>query len=293
MKEKLNESANTSKILIIEDDQVVRNSIKAHLKKAGYEFEEAENGESGIEKAEVFQPDLIILDISMPKMNGIEVCKRLREDYRHLDAFIIMLSGKNSPEDKIKGLDIGADDYISKPHNPEELLARIRVGLRTVEAKRLALIDPLTKLYNRHYFNAVFSQEVSRSLRYKTELSMLVLDIDHFKKINDTYGHATGDTVLKQFASILLENSRKTDVCARWGGEEFTIILPLTDIKGAAILAEKIRKMIAEFSFTEVGRVTVSIGYAAFEDNGEDLFERTDKALYKAKESGRNKSVAG
>ncbi len=281
------------KILIIDDDTVIRTSLRINLQKAGYDVDEAENGKIGLNKAKVFQPDVIILDVMMPVMNGNEVCQALRQDLKFLDVFIIMLSGKSNAEDKIHGLDIGADDYISKPYNPKELLARIRVGIRSLEAKRLAIIDSLTKLYNRYYFNIVINQEIARSKRYKIDLSILILDIDHFKKVNDTYGHAIGDIVLVEIADIIKENIRNTDTGVRWGGEEFIVILPSTDIEGSAIIAEKLRSKVETSSFSKAGKITVSIGYASFKNNEDDLFRRVDRALYKAKEAGRNKIVAG
>ncbi|MCP4756701.1 MAG: diguanylate cyclase [Proteobacteria bacterium] len=281
------------KILIIDDEFTFRKTIERHLVKEGYEVAEAEDGKSGLDMVARFSPDVILLDVMMPVLDGFEVCQTLRDDFKHRDVFIIILSAKTESEDKVYGLDLGADDYIVKPVDPPELLARIRAGLRTLEAKRAAFIDPLTRLYNRYYFNGFVSQEIARCHRSDTGLSMLLLDIDHFKNINDTYGHSVGDEVLIELAGVLKENSRKTDVCVRWGGEEFILLLMATNRDGAAVFAEKTRSLIEKHRFPEVDRVTVSVGFATLRTNDRDLFDRVDKALYQAKNTGRNKVVGG
>jgi diguanylate cyclase (GGDEF)-like protein len=278
-----------SKVLIVDDEPKIRRSIRRHLEKEGYKVFEAENGEKCLESVREFSPEVVLLDVMMPIMNGFETCQALRRDFAQEDFFVIMVSAKAKAEEKIQGLDIGADDYISKPFNPQELLARIRSGIRTLEAKRMATIDPLTNLYNRYYFNNFIVDEISRTKRSGTDLSMVLLDIDFFKKINDTYGHSTGDDVLVGMAGILKHNIRQTDVCIRWGGEEFIIILVATGKEGATYFAEKLRETIAAHQFPQVGQVTASMGVATLETDEKDLFERVDKAMYDAKNNGRNR----
>lgn len=181
-----------------------------------------------------------------------------------------------------------------KPFAPDELLARIRRGSKIGDDRRIALFDPLTGLYNRRSFDSFFEKELARSNRYGNRMSIVLVDIDHFKKVNDTYGHPVGDVVLKSLAQILQNTIRKSDYACRWGGEEFVLLMPETDLDAAVEKAEAVRKAVEVFSFPEVGQLTVSFGVSYPEKNeaASVLFERVDRALYKAKDEGRNRVIA-
>jgi diguanylate cyclase (GGDEF)-like protein len=283
------------KVLIVDDNAGVRRMIRTHLDIAGgYEAHEAENGEQCLKMAAEVRPDVILLDIMMPVMDGMEACRRLRDDPFTASIYIIMLTAKAKVEDRVEGLDTGADDYLAKPFAPDELLARIRRGSKIVDDRRIALFDQLTGLYNRRSFDSFFEKELARSNRYDSHLSVILVDIDHFKNVNDTYGHPVGDEVLKELAQILQNSIRSSDFACRWGGEEFVILMPETNLEAAKEKAESVRQVVADFLFSKVGHLTVSFG-VSYPDKGEfakDFFERVDRALYKAKDEGRNRVVA-
>jgi two-component system, cell cycle response regulator len=282
-----------SKILIVDDNLKTRKMLRRHLIKNGYEFIEAENGQKALESVKKHLPEVVLLDVMMPDMTGIEVCQQLRQTPQYELIYIIMLTALTSSEQKIEGLDQGADDYMIKPFEVPELLAHIRVGERTVTKKREATIDGLTKTFNKSYFNMYLAQEVNRAQRYKHHLSLIISDIDHFKKINDTYGHLVGDTVLQAVAQLIMQQCRRCDLVARFGGEEFVILLPETPLEGGKIAAEKIRQAIASHPFEQVQHLTSSFGVASLTQNidGRDLLHQADSALYSAKQNGRNQVV--
>ncbi len=276
------------KILIVDDNTSLRRMLRLNLVKAKYETLEAENGTAALKQIKDCTPDVILLDVMMPGMTGFEVCKELRSDPKNSVIYIIMLTAMSDSSDKITGLDIGADDYLIKPFEIEELLARIRVGIRSCQDKRYAIMDTLTQLYNRHFFDVHLIKEINNALLYQHKLSLIMLDIDHFKQVNDTYGHDIGDLVLAELAIILNDHCRQNDIPIRWGGEEFMVLLPDTDKKGAEKLAERIRCTIEAYDFTTAGHQTASFGVAALTNDYKTLIKHADNALYKAKESGRN-----
>lgn len=280
------------KVLIVDDNSKTRRMLRRHLTKANYDVSEAEDGNMALEKIETDLPDVVLLDLMMPGMSGFEVCKRLRSVPQSDLIYIIMLTGMTTDEHKVQGLDIGADDYVTKPFNVDELLARIRVGLRTVEKKRHAVIDPLTKLYNKSFFETYLAQEVGRAWRHQHQLSLIMGDIDHFKNINDTYGHLKGDAVLVEMGKILRQYCRQSDIPVRWGGEEFAILLPETDLAGGRNLAERIRQAVEAHQFEGVSHITSSFGVASLKTDGQDLVKRADEALYEAKKKGRNTVIS-
>jgi diguanylate cyclase (GGDEF)-like protein len=280
-----------SKILIVDDNAKTRKMLHRHLKKENYEILEAENGQFALEKIRAELPEVVLLDVMMPDMSGFDVCQQLRKTPQHELVYIIMLTALTSNENKIEGLDLGADDYVIKPFDIYELLARIRVGERTVTKKRDAIIDELTKTYNKTYFNMYIAQEINRSERYHHELSLIIADIDYFKKVNDNYGHLVGDKVLKEVAQVIIQQCRVSDLVARWGGEEFVILLPETDLENGKLVAERICQAIATHTFEEVQHLTMSFGVATLATDGNNLLERADTALYQAKKSGRNRVV--
>ena len=277
------------KILIIDHDPDIRNAIKKYLSTYDYEVLESNDGESGLKKSHESIPDLILLDLNMPGINGIEVCRQLRSDPKNIFS-IIMLTENNNNE--VEALENGADDYIIKPFQKEVLLARIKRWLEVAEQRQGANIDPLTGIFNRHTFSVMLAQEEERALRYNRPLSAVIMDIDHFKKVNDTYGHDIGDLVLVDMALLLRETCRHSDLVVRWGGEEFAILLPETKAEEAIIFAEKSRIKIIEHSFPGITHLTASFGVSQLcKDDTTGMMKRADNALYRAKENGRNKVV--
>ncbi len=304
-----------AKVLVVEDDSVQASATKEVLTKVGYEVLWAEDGINAIKIIKTERPDLILLDVMLPGMDGYEICRWLKIEETTKGIPIIMLTAKKDLSDKISGLHIGADDYLPKPYNELELNARIYALLRTkalqdelIQKNRqleellqrvnyMAITDSLTSLYNRRYFHDVLSGEFERSRRYSTPFSLVMLDIDDFKRINDDFGHSVGDSVLREVAKILAGSIREIDTASRYGGEEFMVILPSTKKDHAMIVAERMRMRIAQHSFSGLNRnITMSIGIAGLPDekaeSGEKLIRCADLALYRAKEFGKNRIVA-
>ncbi|MBT4769752.1 MAG: diguanylate cyclase [Rhodospirillaceae bacterium] len=283
-----------AKILIVDDNTAIRDVIKIHLMMAGHEVIEAENGRQGVEMATEHQPDLVILDVMIPEMDGMEACSQIRTDPACAAVYVIMLSARGETSDKVDGLNTGADAYLTKPFEPDELIAQVNAGLRTAEDRRQAMYDLLTGLFNRRAFDDLMHRELSLRDRHGHGLSMVMIDLDHFKAVNDTYGHHAGDAVLRDLADILREVCRPSDLPCRWGGEEFACLLPQTDLENALKVGERLRAAIEAHDFPEVGKVTASLGIsqAGPEENEESFCKRADEALYRAKEGGRNRIEA-
>lgn len=296
-----------AKILIIDDSKLIVEFGKSILSKEGHEVSYAPDGYKALEIVSEEKPDLILLDVVMPGIDGYEVCRRLKAEEKTHDIPVIMLTSKGETEDKIKGLNIGAVDYVTKPFDAGELVARVNTQLRVKELhealqeknrllQELANKDGLTNLYNHRYLQEQLLKEINRAKRYGQTISFVLLDIDHFKHFNDTYGHQTGDVILKTLGSILNKTIRENDVAARYGGEEFAIILLHTEFKTARETTERLREVIELYNF-KVGdkhlHITVSLGIACFPhkdiETARDLIECADKALYSAKKAGRNR----
>ena len=303
-------------VLIAEDDPVSRRLLEKNLAKVGYVVVSAANGQEALEifKRNFFP--IVISDWMMPKMNGLELCKAIRSDKSKKGyVYIVLLTGKNSKEDIIKGLEAGADDYLTKPFNRAELFARLNTGTRILELEKslknaneeikiLSITDPLTVVYNRGYLNEHLPHEIERAKRYGHNLSVVLCDIDFFKRVNDEYGHQAGDDVLKAFARRLIGSVRNdVDWVARYGGEEFLIVLSETDIKGAMILAERLRNKISKKAFKTHGgtlNITASFGVTGWNKRNQDnkissdvMINRVDQYLYQAKNGGRNMVKGG
>ncbi|MDH5561360.1 MAG: diguanylate cyclase [Deltaproteobacteria bacterium] len=278
-------------ILVADDDEGLRVALSDFLKKHQYEVVNATNGKEVLKLMEHKIPDVLLLDMVMPHLNGIEVLREIKKNIHYYMVYIIMITVDDSLESKVTGLDCGADDYIVKPFDLKELLARIRAGIRSIEARNFAFRDPLTDLYNRHFFNQNLVQEIDRSERYGMPLSMILLDVDYFKNVNDTYGHLAGDELLIEIASILIHFCRVPDIACRWGGDEFILLLPNTSSEGVKILGQRIIEQVEEHQFNQVGKITISAGASTLEKDQIDLFQMADKALYKAKDSGRNRVI--
>jgi len=294
--------------ILIVDDTDTNIEILSELLGDEYEVMATLDGEFALEIANDDMPDLILLDIMMPVMDGYEVCKRLKENPKTKNIPVIFITAKTDEESIEKAYDVGGIDYVTKPFKPKELLARVKTQLELrklihdlevshSELQLLASTDPMTKLYNRRYFTEVSKNIFDLAKRNRTKLSAVIIDIDKFKNINDTYGHKVGDDVIIELALLLKELNRQSDIVSRWGGEEFVILLPDTDIDGAMIIAhrlrEKVETLVVEINSELSLQFTISIGVSQVDtDNDIDVeasVVRADKALYKAKNSGRNR----
>ena len=300
------------RILLVDDDEIVIERLRDLITAAGYEVTTAGNGAEALTSLKSQFAPIVIMDRNMPGMDGIEVTKKIREDSQYPGYVYIMLCTAHDSEDEIlSGLKAGADDYISKRVSGTQLLARLATARRILslehslklvieERRRMAMTDSLTGAHNRRYFMNHMRRELKRARRLGGDLSLLVCDIDHFKKINDRHGHAAGDEVLVEFVRRVQKSlPREYDWCARMGGEEFTIVLPQTPLAGGGTVAEKIRLVVASTPMiTSAGNVdvTVSIGVSslsALSDPGaattEALLRRADACLYTSKETGRDR----
>jgi len=304
-------------VLLVEDSSSQARAAELFLRKNGYEVITVASGAAAIAAARTSRVDLVLLDLVLPDITGHEVCRWLKLNGETRGVPIIMLTVKESVEDKVAGLEAGADDYLAKPFNEIELNARIYAALRTkalqdelrqqnrqmegllARVEYLAITDPLTGLYNRRRVEAMLEKAWKAVKRYGGELSCFLLDIDLFKSVNDTYGHKVGDSVLRKIAEIVGDNLREVDTVARWGGEEFLAILPQTGAEGARVVVERMLEKIRGCSFEEMPdrRVTASVGIAAFGkeyDTPDKLVNAADFALLHAKANGRNRiEVAG
>lgn len=298
-------------LLIVDDSPVLRGQVQDFLKDTGLfdNFLQAENGLEGFKVLLNNSVDVVLCDLEMPGMDGLKFLgmHNAKEELR--DIPVIMLTGHEESEKKIKGLEQGASDYITKPFDAGELIARVKVQLKIKSLQddlkeqnrrleELSNTDPLTQLANRRFMMQSLEKEYQRSLRDNSSLSLIMADIDHFKSVNDTYGHQEGDIVLKSVAKIISEQLRDYDLAARFGGEEFAIILPDTALGNAMQVAARVRKKVASLVFHGELRklkLTISLGVASYPQNIiEDingLIRLADDALYAAKEDGRNKVV--
>jgi len=285
------------KILVIDDSPDIHTLVKVRLGKQQFVVYCASDGAAGLAAAREFRPDLILLDIDMPDRDGFAVCADLKADSMTRDIPVIFLSGAASTKDKIRGLELGATDYVTKPFDAAELQARVRASLRTRELVELlskkAMIDGLTGLWNRTYLDAHVTIELASARRSDQALSCIMADVDCFKSINDTYGHSFGDDVLRAIAATFTQNCRVEDIVCRYGGEEFTILLPNTALHSAAELAERLRLAIEGLPFFYRGApltVTCSFGVANLRESiPPSILELADQALNSAKHSGRNR----
>jgi len=286
------------RLLIIDDDPDALRMAKTLLAKESLDILSAAGGIAGLETARIEKPDLILLDLEMPDMSGFDVCRALKTDPELCMIPVLLLSGLAAAEDKVKGLDLGAVDYITKPFDAFELSARVRAALRTKHLQDLLIeyahIDPLTGLPNRRALLECLQREWARIERHGGRLSFIMADIDHFKRINDTYGHPIGDKVLQEVARAIAWQCRELDLPARYGGEEFAVVVPGETASAAACLAERCRQEIAKVGVPagkEIARVTASFGVAEATglSTAEAMIKRADDALYVAKNAGRNR----
>ncbi|MCD4784190.1 MAG: diguanylate cyclase [Candidatus Eremiobacteraeota bacterium] len=320
-------------VLIADDDEPALDILQFLLQQWGYRVITAVDGKDAYEKVGIFKPDLILSDIMMPYMSGYELCNKIKTELKDYFIPIILLTAKTDLDSKLAGLNIGADDYLSKPYSHTELEARVRSLFRIkelhdelssrnqdlldlnqklqysldenrklqteLEEKNQQLLqlsrhDGLTNLYNRRTFYEFMNSELSRSQRYSIPLSVVMFDLDHFKDVNDTFGHLAGDFILRKFAKVLKKNSRQNDIITRYGGEEFIMLLPNTNCEQAEIVAERIRKEMetSTFSFDRFKiNLTISCGVVEYRERDKDkenFLNAVDEELYKSKRRGRN-----
>jgi two-component system cell cycle response regulator len=309
-------SEQEERILVVDDHPDNVEIINARLSSRGYTIETATNGEEALAAVRANPPHLILLDVMMPVMDGYEVSRRIKQDDDLPYVPIILVTARGETEDKVEGLDAGADDYLTKPVNFPELEARVRSMLRikrlqdqldqknreledvNKRLRKLSITDGLTELFNHRHVHELLHEEFERSRRSGEPMAVAMLDLDRFKQVNDTYGHPTGDVILYETSQILRDTAREIDMVGRYGGEEFIVILPDTDEDAAERFAERVRESVAEHLYrdeaTEV-RMTVSGGVASYPGAGvehpDELIKQADEALYRAKESGRNRII--
>jgi two-component system cell cycle response regulator len=295
-------------ILVADDSAVYRKLIQQTFSQADFSIEFASSGQQAIDFFQAHTPALVITDWMMPDITGIDLCQKIRASSKDSYTYIILLTSVSEKENVVKGLAAGADDYLTKPFHPDELIARVGVGRRIadlhrqIEAKNhlleeLALTDSLTGLPNRRAIEEWAGRQLSGAARHGFYFWVVMADLDHFKKINDSFGHEAGDTVLKKFAEILRTNSRHSDICGRTGGEEFLFVLTYTEKENVEMVVERTRKQLEDHVFSFGGhetRVTASFGISCFHGkiapNFGDLVKQADVALYEAKRQGRNRT---
>lgn len=302
------------KILLVDDTKTERLILTAYLEKLGHSVECAENGHQAIELYKVEKPDLVLMDVIMPEMDGYEAARGIREDESDWVP-LIFLSGRVGAEDIVAGIEAGGDDYLTKPVDFTVLQAKMTAMQRisrmrrklidvttelesaNAELKNLVNIDGLTGLSNRRYLDKYLRIEIARSMRNKHQLGVILCDVDFFKKYNDSFGHLQGDDCLKAVSRALRSTcKRTTDMVARYGGEEFAMVLPDTSPENAALVAEAMRKSVEDLKMdhpeSDLGLVTISLGvYSAVpddKDDAESMLKNADDALYQAKQNGRN-----
>jgi len=295
------------KILIVEDELIYRLMVKKQLLEAGHDIVEAEDGQTAWE---LFQRDpfqLVITDWMMPGLDGPELTQKIRQSKQENYTYIIMLTAMNDKDNIIIGLESGADEYLTKPFNSRELIARVASGMRILKLEEqlmharkqmevLAMHDSLTGLLNRRAIDEYAEGEFNRAIRQERALSVIMIDIDHFKSVNDRFGHKVGDRALQRIAGILTSDLRGYDRVGRWGGEEFILILPDTPLGGAAKVAERLRVRTEEMKIPlendELLSINISLGVACNTGQFQSvakLIDAADRALYQAKQTGRNR----
>ncbi|MFQ5508785.1 MAG: diguanylate cyclase [Leptospirillia bacterium] len=313
-------------VLVVDDSLTVRMMLSSHLEQEGYQVTAFVDGESCVNYLEESDewPDLVLLDLMMPGIDGIEVLNWIKLQKGHGFLPVMLLTAMGEVDDRVRGLDEGADDYIPKLFEAEELMARVRVQLRLkslqdelsrrnqalvdasmenaiilsqLEEKnnqlsQMATTDALTNVANRGHIEECLIEEVARARRFRHPVSVAMLDLDFFKSLNDTHGHQFGDRVLRDVSKVMSDMVREVDKVGRYGGEEFILVLPDTNLEGAVIIADRIRQAISGIDFSPVEVCcTASIGVAEWHaelSSWEDLVARADAALYRAKETGRN-----
>jgi diguanylate cyclase (GGDEF)-like protein len=297
----MDETNQKNKILIV-DDEKSNLTLLNRILSAEYTVFTAKSGEEALTRVKTDEPDLILLDIIMPGMSGFDVLVQLKENEESSHIPVIIITGLGGEGDEEKGFSLGAVDYVVKPFNHAIVRARVKIHMQIVQQirtiEKLGLVDALTNMPNRRSFDSHFAMEWKRAARERKPISFLMMDVDHFKNYNDTYGHPQGDVLLKTIAKIFMQTARRpTDLAARIGGEEFGVLLPETTLTSALVIAERIRSQVEATQIpllnkTQTTSVTISIGAATCVphagDSPETFISRADQYLYVAKNKGRN-----
>lgn len=289
-----------AQLLIIEDSAAIRHMVRDRLLQAGLidSILEATSGADGLKQVQMHAPDLVLLCLVLPDGDGLTILRTIRAIPMFHDLPVIILTAKSDVATKIRLLENGASDYLVKPFDHGELLARIKVQLKVKQLqdslKHTSTTDYLTGLFNRRHFMESFRREYMRSKRYQQPLGYIIADLDHFKSINDTYGHDAGDKTLKALARTLQQGVRSHDMVGRYGGEEFAIFLPMANALDTIAIAQRLRYAVSKLSFPFMPerKITVSLGTcahtAAYQPSVDEMMNGADKALYAAKHNGRN-----
>jgi diguanylate cyclase (GGDEF)-like protein len=289
-------------VLVVDDHHSSAAFLQRTLEELGYQVATASDGEEAWSLLGTHQHRLVISDWRMPGLDGLELCRRIRGQSPGRYTYIVLVTGKGGDEDRVTALDAGADDFLAKPIDVRELTARLKIARRILAMQEelewknaqlleMATTDPLTGLKNRRWFAEAFEAHAAQAVRHGQPLSLVLLDVDHFKAFNDDFGHPMGDGTLRAVAQVLSENVRRYDVVARYGGEEFAILLPSTDSDAALMLGERIRAAVERVEWP-IRPVTVSVGVSTLSRSrpgSADLLVEADQALYQAKRSGRNR----
>jgi len=306
-----------AKVLVVEDSPEQRDHLKSVLAQRGYDVQVAASGGEALRSIKLDPPDIVILDVQLGDMDGYSVCRWLRLTERTRDIAVIMLTVKSEVHERVEGLHVGADDYLPKPYDEDELEARIYACLRSCSVRtelrtrnselegiisrteQLAMSDPVTGISNRRRFIDVLKREWATARRYGHTLCCVMMDVDNFKRVNDTSGHAAGDTTLRLVADVLASSIREVDICARYGGDEFALLLPHTPLDSGTLVLERIQKKLRAARAgwpSEAQAVSLSIGIASSQDTeiktSDQLLEAADVALYEAKRQGKDRVVA-
>ena len=300
------------RLLLVEDEPTQLLILAHKLRQAGYVVDTATNGREALARLEAGTYSLLLTDWDMPLMDGVELCRAVRAAQLPNYVYTLLLTGRDGLDHVVAGLDAGADDYLVKPVEDIELKARLATGRRIVmleqslraaneENRRLSVIDPLTGACNRRYLMDLLPREIERAIRYGRPLSLVMCDLDYFKRVNDTHGHLVGDDVLRAAVRVLLEGIRKTDWVARYGGEEFIIVLPETALADAHSLADQLRGQLEAAAFatgdmllpvTASFGVVGSDGPVASGSTMDELIAQCDECLYLSKTAGRNRTTS-
>ncbi len=293
------QEANLPNLLVIDDSELIHRLLRARLHNERVQLHSAISSKEGLELARTLKPDVILLDLDMPDMDGFAVIERLKEDPATQNIAVIFVSASNDLANQVRGLDLGAVDFIAKPFEVVELKARLRSALRVQHLIKIlaqkAQIDGASGLWNHTYFDQRLSAEISEATRYSKPLSLIIVDLDHFKSTNDQFGHLFGDLVIERFANIL-NSGRTSDVACRYGGEEFGVILPQTTAAEACEVAERWRSQLSSTTWQDHSGLVLTASFGVCDLESLDtprtparLVAAADHAMYTAKKYGRNR----